>query len=165
MTKVFMSHLQTDPVLSLQITTHGSCAYPWNCNWNCTKASDVSLSKISEVTQFFEDLPNVVDEQFKNRIKVHSLCDNLLAKIRTEKPDILFRDFFSLTQVAHVNLSEHVFFQDFVSYLQIRSMLLNLKLLSRVVKTQDVTTDQAPVTVSSPLPVAPAPVAFGMAAG
>ena len=43
-------------------------------------------------------------------------------------------------------------------------MPLNLKLLSRVVKTQDVTKDQAPVTVNPQLPVAPAPVAFGMAA-
>ena len=91
----FLSRMHTDPSLSLQIKLKDH-VLTLEIETEA-KAPVVSLSNIVEVTQFSDDLPNVVVKQFINQLKAHGFYDDFLAKTPLGQPDIPITGLFSST--------------------------------------------------------------------
>ena len=120
----FLSRMQTDPDLTLQIklTDH----VPVREIETGAKAPNVSLSNIGEIAPFSEELQPAVDEQFITQLKAHGLYDQFIAKQPSDDPDIHMTGFFSLSSTPQVNLIETNDFRDILNDLPNRTQPLDL---------------------------------------
>ena len=96
----FLSRMQTDPNLTLQIklTDHvpvGEIEIETEAT-----APNVSLSHIRDVSPFSEELQPTIDEQFITQLKAHGLYDQFIAKQPSDDPDIHITGFFSFINSA-----------------------------------------------------------------
>ena len=87
--------MQTDPNLTLQIKLTDHFPIREIGIETEAKAPNVSLSNISEIAPFSEELQPAVDEQFITQLKAHGLYDQFFAKQPSEDSDIHIRDLFS----------------------------------------------------------------------
>ena len=90
--------MQTDPNLTLQIKLTDHVPVREIEIETEAKAPNVSLSNISEVAPFSEELQPAVDEQFITQLKAHSLYDQFIAKQHGDDPDIHITVFFLFHQ-------------------------------------------------------------------
>ena len=102
----FLSRMQTAPNLTLQIKLTDHVPIREIEMETEAKAPNVSLSNISEVAPFSEELQPAVDEQFITHLKAHSLYDQFVAKQHGDDPDIHITGFFSLSSIPQVNRIE-----------------------------------------------------------
>ena len=89
----FLPHMQTDPNLTLQIKLTDHVPVREIEIETEAKAPNVSLSNISEVAPFSEELQPAVDEQFITQLKAHGLYDQFMAKQHGDDPDIQIKGF------------------------------------------------------------------------
>ena len=111
----FLSRMQTDPNLTLQIKLTDHVPF---CEIEIeteAKAPNVSLSNISEVAPFCEELQPAVDEQFITQLKAHGLYDQFMAKQHGNDADIHITGFFSLSSIPQVNLIGTNNFEDILN--------------------------------------------------
>ena len=74
----FLSRMQTDPNLTLQMKLTDHVPLREIEMETEAEALNVSLSYISEVAPFSEEIQSAVDEQFINQLKAHGLYDQFL---------------------------------------------------------------------------------------
>ena len=98
----FLSRMQTDPNVNLQIKFTDHVPIDETGMDTEAKAQDVSMSNIGEITPFLEELNPVVDEQFINQLKAHD--DQFLAKHPGDDPDNNITGFLSLRSSPQSNL-------------------------------------------------------------
>ena len=122
----FLSRMQTDPNLTLQIKLTDQVPVREIEIETDAKAPNVSLSNISEVAPFSEELQPAVDEQFITQLKAHGLYDQFIAKQPSDDPDIHITGFFSLSSTPQVNLIETNDFEDILNDLPNRTQPLDL---------------------------------------
>ena len=111
----FLSRMQTDPNLTLQIklTNHVLvCEIKIETE---AKAPDVSLSTINEIETFSEEIHLVVDEHLINQLKALGLNDQFLAKQPSDDPDIHLTGFNTFSSIPQVNLIETNNFEDILN--------------------------------------------------
>ena len=111
----FFSRMQTDPHLTLQIKPTDHVTVREIEIQTEAKAPTVSLSNISEVALFSEELHPAVDEQFFTQLKAHGLYDQFIAKQHGDDPDIHRTGSFSLSSIPQVNLIETNDFEDLLN--------------------------------------------------
>ena len=122
----FLSRMQTDPNLRLQIKlTDHVPVHEIEIDTEA-KAPDVSLSTFSEIALFFKEIQPVVDEHLINQLKALGLYDQCLAKQPSDEPDIHITGFFSLPPIPLVNLIETNDFEDILNDLPNRTQPLDL---------------------------------------
>ena len=102
----FLSRMQTDPTLTLLIKLTDHVPIREIEIETEAKAPNVSLSNISEIEPFCEELQPAVDEQFITQLKAHGLYDQFIAKQPSDDPDIHITGFFSFSSIPQVNLIE-----------------------------------------------------------
>ena len=90
------------------------------------KAPNVSLSNISEVTPFSQELQSAIDEQFITQLKAHSLYDQFIAKQPSDDTDIHITGFFFFSPLLQVNLIETNDFEDILNDLPNRTQPVDL---------------------------------------
>ena len=100
----FFSRLQTDPNLTLQIKLTDHVPILEIEIETEAKAPNVSLSSISEMAPFSEELQSAVDEQLITQLKAHGLYDQFIADQPSEDPDIHITGYFSFSSIPQVNL-------------------------------------------------------------
>ena len=83
----FLSRMQTDPNLTLQIKVSDHVPVREIETETEAKAPDVPLSNISEIATLSEDIHPVVDEHLINQLKALGLYDQLLSKKPSDDPD------------------------------------------------------------------------------
>ena len=108
----FISRMQTDPNLTLQIKLTDHVPIHEMEIETEAKAPNVSLSNINEIARFSEEPQPAVDEQFITQLKAHGLYDHIIAKEPSDDPEIHITGFFSLSSIPQVNLIETNDFQD-----------------------------------------------------
>ena len=111
----FLSHMQTDPNLTLQIKLTDHVPVREIEMETETKAPDVSLSNIKEIEPFSEEIHPVVDEHLINQLKALGLYDQFLAKQPTDDPHIHLTGFYSYSSIPQVNLLEINDFEDILN--------------------------------------------------
>ena len=116
----------TDPNLTLQIKLTDHVPVREIEIETEAKAPNVSLSNISEVAPFSEELQPAVDEQFITQLKTHGVYDQFVAKQPSDDPDIHITGFFSLSSIPQVNLIETNDFEDILNDLRNREQPLDL---------------------------------------
>ena len=79
------------PILEIEIETK-------------TKEPNVSLSNISEISPFFEEIQPADDEPFITQLKAPGLYDQFLAKQSSDDFDIHLKGFSYLSSIPQVNL-------------------------------------------------------------
>ena len=79
------------------------------------KAPNASLSIISEIAPFSEELQLAVDEQFITQLTAHGLYDQFMTKQPSDDPDIHITGFFSLSSIPQANLIENNDFENILS--------------------------------------------------
>ena len=84
----FLSRMQTDPNLTLQTKPTDHVSVRETEIETRAKAPNLSLSTISEIEPFSEELPPAVDEQFIPQMQAHVLCDQFLVKQTSDNADI-----------------------------------------------------------------------------
>ena len=89
------------------------------------KAPNVSLSNISEVAPFSEELQPAVDEQFITQLKAHGLYEQFIAIQHGDDPDIHITGFFSLSSFRQVIPIETNDFADILNDLPNRTQPLD----------------------------------------
>ena len=90
----FLSRMQVDPNLTLQITlTYHAPVREIEIETEA-KAPNVSLSNISEIEPISEELQPAVDDQFITELKAHGLSDQYIAKQSCDESDIHITGFF-----------------------------------------------------------------------
>ena len=122
----FLSRLQTDPNLTLQIKLTDHVPVREIEIETEAKAPNVSLSNITEVAPFSDELQPAVDEQFITQLKAHGLYDQFIAKQHGDDPDIHITGFFSLSSIPQGNLIETNDFEDILNDLPNRTQPLDL---------------------------------------
>ena len=122
----FLSRMQTDPNLKLQIKLTDHVPVREIEIDTEAKVPDVSLSNISEITPFTEELQPAVDSQFSTQLKAHGLYDQFIAKQSSDNPDIHITGFFSLSSAPQVNLIETNDFEDILNDLSNGTQPLDL---------------------------------------
>ena len=122
----FLSHMQTDPNLTLQIRLTDHVPVREIGIETEAKAQNVSLSNISEVAPFSEELQPAADEQFITQLKAHGLYDQFMAKQPSDDPDIHITGFFSVSPIPQVILTETNDFEDILNDLPNRTQPLDL---------------------------------------
>ena len=122
----FLSYMQTDPNLTLQIKLTDHVPVREIEIETEAKAPDVSLSNISEIALFSEEIQPVVDEHLINQLKALGLYHQFLAKQPSDDPDIHITGFFSLSSIPQVNLIETNDFEDILEVLPNRTQPLDL---------------------------------------
>ena len=121
----FLSRMQTDPSLSIQIKLTDHVPIREIEIETAAKTPDVALSNIDAVNDFPNEVP-ALDENFIIQLKVHGLFDQFLAKQPEEEHDITINGIFSLTSVPQMNLIESNDFEDILHDLPNRTQPLNL---------------------------------------
>ena len=122
----FLLGMQTDPNLTLQIKLTDHVPIREIEIETEAKAPNVSLSNISEIAPFPEELQPAVDEQFITQLKAHGLYDQFIAKQSSDGPDIHITGFFSLSLIPQANLIETNDFEDILNNLPHRTQPLDL---------------------------------------
>ena len=122
----FLSRMQTDPNLTLQIKLTDHVPVRENDIETEAKAPIVSLSNISEVAPFSEELQPAADEQFITQLKAHGLYDQFMSKQPSDDPDIHITGIFSLSPIPQVNLMETNDFEDILNDLPNRTQPFDL---------------------------------------
>ena len=122
----FLSRMPTDPNSTLQITLMNHVPIREIEIETKAKASNISLSNISEVAPFSEELQSAVDEQFITQLKAHGLYDEFIAKKPSDDPDIHKTGFFSFSSIPQWNLIETNDFEDILNDLPNRTQPLDL---------------------------------------
>ena len=122
----FLSRMQTDPNLTLQIKLTDHVPVREIEIETEAKSPNVSLSNISEIAPLSEELQPAVDEQFITQLKAHGLYDQFIAKQHGDDPDIHITGFFSLSSIPQVNLIETNDFEDILNDLPNRTQPLDL---------------------------------------
>ena len=122
----FVSRMQTDPNLTLQIKLTDHVPLREIEIETEAKAPIVSLSNISETAPFSEELQPVVDEQFISQLKAHGLYEQFLARQPSDESDIHLTDFFFLSSIPQVNLIKINDFEDVLNDLPSRTQPLDL---------------------------------------
>ena len=118
--------MQTDPNLTLQIKLADHVPVREMEIETEAKAPNVSLSNVSEVATFSEELQPAVDEQFIIQLKAHGLYEQFIAKQHGDDPDIHITGFFSLSSIPQVYLIETNDFEDILNDLPNRTQPLDL---------------------------------------
>ena len=85
----------------------------------------MSLSNISEITSFSEEIQPVVDEQFINQLITCGLYD-VFSKKPSDEVDNNIMGFFSLSSILRVNLIQTNNFENILNDLPNRTEPLNL---------------------------------------
>ena len=123
----FLSRIQTDLTnLTLQIKLTDHVPVRKIERETKAKAPDVSLSNISEIEPFSEEIHPVVDEHLMNQLKALGLYDQFLAKQPSDDRDTHTRGFFFLSLIPQVSLIEANNFQDILNDLPNRTQPLDL---------------------------------------
>ena len=125
--QTFLSRLQTEPSVSFQMNFTDRIPIHEVKIATEAKLLDVSLSKLSEESQFSDDLLDVVDKNFMNQLTARGLYDHLLTKKPTNEPNNPNMGFFSFTQVSGINLIETNDFEGVFNDLLNRSQTFDLK--------------------------------------
>ena len=89
-----LSRMQTDPNLTLQIKLTDHVPIREIEIEMEAKAPKFSLSNISEIAPFSEEIQPAVDEQLVTQLKAHGLYDQFIAKQSSDDSDIFIRGFF-----------------------------------------------------------------------
>ena len=122
----FLSRMQTDPNLTLQINLTDHVPLREIEKETEAKTPDVSLSNISEIEPFFEEIHPVVDEHLINQLKALGLYDRFLAKQPSDDPNIHLTRFYTFSSIPQVNLIETNDFEDILNDLPNRTQPLDL---------------------------------------
>ena len=122
----FLSRMQTDLNLTLQIKLTDQVPFRGIEIETEAKALIVSLSNISEVAPFSQELQPTVNEQLITQLKAHGLYDQFMAKQHGDNPDIQIRGLFSLSSFPQRNLIETNDFEDILNDLFNRTQPLDL---------------------------------------
>ena len=122
----FLSRMQTDPNLTLQIKLTDHVPVREIEIETEAKAPDVSFSNISEIEPFSEKIHPVVDEHLLNQLKALGLYDQFLAKQPSDDPDIHLTGFYTFSPIPQVNLIETNDFEDILNDLPNRTRPLDL---------------------------------------
>ena len=122
----FLSHMQMDPNLTLQIKLTDHVPVREIEIETEAKAPNVSLSNISEIAPFSEEPQPAVDEQFITQLRAHGLYDQFIAKQHGDNPDTQITGFFSLSSIPQVHLIETNDFEDILNDLPNRTQPLDL---------------------------------------
>ena len=122
----FLPRMQTDPNLTLQIKLADHVPIRENERETEAQAPNVSLSNISEIAPFAEELQPVVDEQFITQLKERGLYDQFIAKQPIDDPDFHITGFFSLSSIPQVNLIETNDFAEILNDISNRTQPLDL---------------------------------------
>ena len=122
----FLSRMQTDPNLTLQTKLTDHVPVREIEKETEAKAPNVSLSNITEVAPFSEELQPAAEEQFITQLKAHGLYEQFIAKQHGDDPDFHIRGFFSLSSIPQVNLIETNDFEDILNDLRNRTQPLDL---------------------------------------
>ena len=122
----FLSRMQTDPSLSLQIKLTDRVPVKEIEIETAAKSPDVSLSNIESIQNFPDNTTELVDAQFLEQLRKHGLYDHFLANQPKDDPADSITGLFSLTQVPQVNLLENNDFEDVINDLPDRSQSLDL---------------------------------------
>ena len=117
--------MQTDPKLTLQIKLTDHVTIREIELETESKAPIVSLSNISEIAPFFEELQTAVDEQIIDQLRAHGFYDQFLAKQPNDDSYIPIRGFFSFSSIQQVNLIETNHFEDILNGLPNRTQPLD----------------------------------------
>ena len=112
----FLSRMQTDPNLTLQINLWGHVLDREIEIETEAKAPNVSLSNISEIAPIFEELQPAIDEQFVTQLKTHGLYDQFIARELSDNSDVPITGlFFFFSSNPQVNLIETNVFEDILN--------------------------------------------------
>ena len=122
----FLPRIQTDPNLTLQMKLTDDVPIRENEIETEAKAGNVSLSNISEIAPFPEELQPAVDEHFITQLKAHGLYDQFMAKQTSDNPDFHITGFLSLSSIQQTNLIETNIFEDILNDLPNRTQPLDL---------------------------------------
>ena len=122
----FLSRMQTDPSLSIQIKLTDNVPIREIEIETAAKTPDVALSNIDDVNTFPNELPTL-DHHFLNQLKIHGLFEQFLEKQPAEDQDITVNGLFPLTSVPQINLLASNDFEDVLNDLPNRTHPLNLK--------------------------------------
>ena len=122
----FLSLMQTDPSLSIQIKLTDDVPIREIEIETAGKTPDVALSNIAAVKTFPDELP-ALDENFLNQLKVHGLFDQFLAQQPAEDHVVTVNGLFSFISAPQINLIESNDFEDVLNDLPNRIHPLNLK--------------------------------------
>ena len=122
----FLSRMQTDPSLSIQIKLADHVPIREIEIETAAKTPDVALSNIEAVSSFPDELP-ALDQNFLNQLKIHGLYDQFLAKQPADVHDVIVHGLFSLKPVPQMNLIASNDFEDVLTDLPNRIHPLNLK--------------------------------------
>ena len=118
--------MQTDPNLTLQMKLTDHVPIREIEIETEAKPSNVSLSNISEIAPFSEELQPAVDAQFITQLKAHGLYDQFIAKQPSDNPDIHITGFLSFSSIPQVNLIETNDFEYILNDLPNRTQPLDL---------------------------------------